>query len=96
MEPDRLKIIEENVVRVEGKVDKVAEAMVILARLEERIVSLFKGMDDHVSGLKALTERIDKVENSIERSSVWAGIGDKLLWIVVTSGAAFFFSVMLK
>ena len=38
--------------RIEGKVDKLADAVIHLARMEERLVSVFKRMDNTEESLK--------------------------------------------
>ena len=38
--------------RIEGKVDKLADAIIQMARMEERLVSVFKRMDNTEATLK--------------------------------------------
>ena len=55
MTDDRLDLIE-------GKVDKLSDAVVEMARMEERLVSVFKRMDNTQATLKILDDRLDDIE----------------------------------
>lgn len=48
--------------RIEEKLDKVGEAVVSLARMEERMITLFKRMDTYDNQQASLGERVTKVE----------------------------------
>ena len=48
--------------RIEGKVDKLADAIIQMARMEERLVSVFKQMDNTEASLKNLDDRIDDIK----------------------------------
>lgn len=48
--------------RIEGKVDKLADAIIEMARTEERLVSVFKRMDNTEASLKNLDDRIDDIK----------------------------------
>ena len=80
---DRLKSIEDKVTKVEQEIDKVGDALVILARLEERIISLFKNLEGHTEAMKGIEKRVQALEAAMQRLSVWGNIGDKTLWIII-------------
>ena len=48
--------------RIEEKVDKLADAMVEMARMEERLITVFKRMDDMGGMLKKMDDRLDEME----------------------------------
>ena len=48
--------------RIEGKVDKLADAIIEMARTEERLVSVFKRMDNTEVSLKNLDDRLDDIK----------------------------------
>jgi hypothetical protein len=69
--------------RIESKLDKLSDAVVSLARMEERMLTLFKRMDKYEATQSALEERVIEVEKvSISRGAVFRII-DKATWIVV-------------
>lgn len=72
--------------RIEEKLDKVSEAIVSLARMEERMITLFKRMDTYDVKQDALEGRVSKIEGS----STWT---DKIVWVIVAGALAAFFTI---
>ena len=72
--------------RIEEKLDKVSEAIVSLARMEERMITLFKRMDSYDIKQDNLEGRVSKIEGS----STWT---DKVVWIIVAGALAAFFTI---
>jgi hypothetical protein len=69
--------------RIEQKLDKLADAVVSLARMEERMITLFKRMDNYENKQLVLEERVTEVENtSTSRGAVFRLV-DKTIWIVI-------------
>lgn len=73
---------EDRLDRMESKIDKMAEAMVTLVRMEERMVTLFKRMDKYDMAHEALDLRVSDVEKVTIQRGVVAQILDKGFWIV--------------
>ena len=65
--------------RIEEKLDKVSEAIVSLARMEERMITLFKRMDNYDDHHRALDGRVTKVEISTA-SGAWV---ERVVWLIV-------------
>ena len=77
--------------RIEGKVDKLADAVIHMARMEERLVSVFKRMDNTEASLKKLDDRLDDIERqSIARGQKIA-FAERIFWMICTAaiGLAF-------
>jgi len=69
--------------RIEQKLDKLSEAVVSLARMEERIITLFNRMDTYDARQLNMEDRMADVEKvTISRGAVFRLV-DKLIWIVV-------------
>jgi hypothetical protein len=80
--------------RIEGKLDKMSEAIVSLARMEERMITLFKRMDKYDEEQTSIERRVATVETAQAThngSSTWV---DKIVMILVAGAltAAFFAS----
>lgn len=74
---------ESRLVRIEQKLDKLSEAVVSLARMEERMITLFKRMDSYEGKQSELEDRVIEIEKvSVSRGAVFRII-DKATWIVV-------------
>jgi hypothetical protein len=79
--------------RIEEKVDKLAEAMVGMVRMEERLVSAFKRMDNIIEYQGKLDARLGEMEKqSIVRGQKIA-FAERFFWMMATGavGLAFVF-----
>lgn len=84
---------DERLSRIEDKLDKLSDAVVSLARMEERMVTLFKRMDNYEEEQKLVWEKIRKLtEVSTARGHALQFI-ERIWWIVLTAavGAAFIY-----
>ena len=86
---------DERLTRIEDKLDKLSHAVVTLARMEERMITVFKRMDNIDDHQKAMWDRIVKLDQ------ITASIGQKLQfferiwWIVFTASIGAFFVYMM-
>lgn len=72
--------------RIEEKLDKVGEAIISLARMEERMITLFKRMDGYDDKQKAIGERVGKLEIS-SATSAWI---ERVIWLIIGAGVVYF------
>jgi len=70
------------------KLDTLSEAVVSLARMEERMITLFKRMDKYDDAQTRVVDRVEKVEKITGQRGVVFHMLDKLLWVVVGAGVA--------
>lgn len=80
---------EDRLGRIEGKLDKLAEAVVSLARMEERMVTLFKRMDNYDSAQKSIDGRLKELEKTTVQRTVWEKTFEKGFWIIFGAGVAY-------
>ena len=79
---------EERLGRIEDKLDKMSEAIVSLARMEERMITLFKRMDTYDTQQTVLEQRVVKVEVAHASSTASAGWSERIVWILVVAAFA--------
>ena len=72
--------------RIEKKLDEMSKAIISLARMEERMVTLFKRMDAYDDQQDKLSERLAKVEKVSGADGVTLRFLERIFWIVVTAG----------
>ena len=72
--------------RIEEKLDKVGEAIISLARMEERMITLFKRMDMYDQQQAALEARVTNVEMK-NASSAWI---ERVIWLAVGAIVVYF------
>ena len=74
--------------RMEKKLDTLSEAVVSLARMEERMITLFKRMDKYDDAQTRVVDRVEKVEKITGQRGVVFHMLDKLFWVAVGAGVA--------
>lgn len=74
---------ESRLIRIEDKVDKLSEAVISLARMEERMITLFNRMDSYESTQTKLQDRVTDVEKVTASRGAIFRLVDKLVWIVI-------------
>ncbi|MEL0101561.1 MAG: hypothetical protein VW862_07675 [Euryarchaeota archaeon] len=55
--------------RIEEKIDKLADAMVSLARTEEKIMSMEKENHNHFERMNRFSEKLDNVERKVNENA---------------------------
>lgn len=80
--------------RIETKLDSVAEALVALARLDEKTITLFRRMDTLDDQQTQQSNRIVTLEGNVGSNGASLRFAERVFWIVVTAGVAFVFAKM--
>ena len=78
--------------RIEKKLDEVGQAIVALARMEERMITLFKRMDKLDHDQSDHFRRLQLVEGRVGTNGQMLRFAERVFWIVVTAGVAFAFN----
>lgn len=78
--------------RIEKKLDEVGQAIVALARMEERMITLFKRMDTLDQEQTQQGRRLQLVESKTGNNGQMLRFAERVFWIVVTAGVAFIFT----
>jgi light-regulated signal transduction histidine kinase (bacteriophytochrome) len=76
---------EKRLERIEQKLDDMSKAIVSLARMEERMVTLFKRMDSYDDAQDKLSDRVAKIEKVSGADGVTLRFLERIFWIVVTA-----------
>ena len=95
MDDQRFDRMEKHIDKLGDKVDDLTKVVTDLARMEERMITLFKRMDRYDAGQAAFDERLSEVEEVTVRRGVvyqaiekgfWLVIGASLAWIAKMAG----------
>jgi uncharacterized membrane protein YdfJ with MMPL/SSD domain len=70
--------------RIEDKVDKMAEAMMDLARAEQKVMQLHEATTILFNKISQIDDRTRIMEKSFADTNTTVGILSKAFWIVVT------------
>jgi vacuolar-type H+-ATPase subunit E/Vma4 len=78
--------MEDRLTRVEKKIDTLQEAIVSLARVEERLVTVFNRQSHIESKVDSMDEKVDRLSESVIKSKS----AERIVWLVVAAaiGAA--------
>lgn len=73
--------------RIEDKLDKLADAMVSMARAEEKIAALSDDHDKMYERINRLSQKIDDIEKVVLENQRSVQFMMKLFWVVVVAAA---------
>ena len=71
--------------RIEEKLDKVGEAIISMARMEEKMITLFNRMDAYDKKQSQVEERLGKTELN-QASNAWI---ERLVWLAIGVGVTY-------
>lgn len=92
-EDQRFERMEKSIDKLGEKVDDLTKVVTVMARIEERMVTLFKRMDLYEVDRAKLATRIDAIEKvTLQRGVVYQAL-DKGVWLLI--GAAIAYGVKL-
>jgi len=80
---------EERLTRIENKIDDLSKAVVSLARMEERMVTLFNRMDNYDTNQQKVIERVTELEKKLATKVNTVRLGEKLFWLLVGGFVSF-------
>ena len=68
---------------IENKLDKLAEAMVAMARAEEKLVGLKEDHDRTYERLNRFSQKLDEIESKVDDNARVVHVKNKLFWIAI-------------
>lgn len=79
--------MEDRLTRVEAKIDSLQEAIVSLARVEERLVTVFNRQSSIEDKVTALDDKVDRLSESVIKTRST----ERFVWVIIAAsiGAAF-------
>ena len=85
----RFDRIEKSIDKFGDKLDELTKVVTDLARIEERMITLFKRMDQYDRKHDSLDGRLTSVEEDTTQRGVIDRVMDKALWLILGAGLAF-------
>lgn len=77
--------------RIESKLDEVGTAIIAMARIEEKMITLFKRMDHYDVTQSDATDRLTKMEMRVGSNGQMLRFAERVFWIVVSAGIGYLF-----
>jgi len=87
-----MAVVPENEIRlqrIEEKLDKLNDTIAEFARIEERMLSVFKRLDRHEKRLDDQEDDIRNLSNDVLLNTKTSNNIERMFWIFVTAGASF-------
>ena len=72
--------------KIEQKIDRLADAVVSIARIEESVATVLKQNDRFFIRMDKMEERVDAVENKSSLNTRSFSFLERFLWVCVSSG----------
>jgi hypothetical protein len=75
--------------RIEEKLDRLADAMISIARAEEKLVNMEEKSNTQFERMNRFSEKLDRIEMQVNDNAGTVNMINKLFWvaIVAVSGA---------
>ena len=83
----------ERLQRIEDKVDDMGQAILALARMEEKVITIFKRLDNMEASFKKFDERMDEAEKQAIARGQKIAFAERFFWMICTGavGLAFIY-----
>jgi vacuolar-type H+-ATPase subunit E/Vma4 len=76
---------------MEDKLDKLSEAVIPMARMEKRLVSVDKRMDEVDDVFKKFDDRIDDIERQAVARGQKIAVAERFFWMILTGAVGLCF-----
>ena len=74
--------------RIEQKIDKLADAMISLARAEEKIVALQVDHDNMRDRMNKLSVKLDEIQQSVDKNAHTVSIINKVVYAAMVAAVS--------
>jgi len=79
--------------RIEEKIDKLSEAMISLARAEEKLIAIEKSNQSHYDRMNKFSMKLDNIEKRTDDNARTVSIINKVVYILTIAAATTLFKV---
>ena len=77
--------------RIEAKLDKLADAVISLARMEERMATLFNRMSKYDDKQDELEDRVDEISVKVSTNGTTLRFAERIFWISASAAVSYLF-----
>jgi len=79
--------------RIEEKIDKLSEAMISLARAEEKLIAIERSNQSHYDRMNKFSQKLDNIEKRTDDNARTVSIINKVVYILTVAAATTLFKV---
>ena len=88
---EALIISADRLTRMEDKIDKLSEAVLAIARMEERMLTEFKRLENVDGSIKKMDDRIDEMEKQVIARGQTIAFAERIFWMICTGAVGLAF-----
>ena len=81
----KISAVDNRLDRIEEKIDKLVEAIISIARAEEKIITLSSFSKQQAKQIQDLINRIEELEVSVAKNSNTVRLVNRTFWLVTSS-----------
>ena len=70
--------------RIETKIDKLSDAMISLARAEEKLIAIEKNNHSNYDRMNKFSMKLDDIERKVNENAHTVGIINKIAWVTTS------------
>ena len=82
---------DEQLSRMETKIDKLSEAVIAMARMEERMITVFKRLDMIDDAWKKYDNHMDEIEKQGLTRGQKIAFAERIFWMILTGAVGLCF-----
>jgi tetrahydromethanopterin S-methyltransferase subunit G len=82
--------------RVEEKLDKLSDAMISLARTEEKILAMEKNYRNHYDRMNRFSEKLDRIEKKVDDNERVVRVIGRVFWVILTAVVGITITIFTK
>ena len=79
--------------RIEKKLDEMGQAIISIARMEEKMLTVFKRIEDHATRITRVEDDVSDIEKKMGVNGQTLRFAERVFWIVVAAGITYAFKV---
>jgi len=73
--------------RIETKIDKLTDAVILMAKMEQKIDNYEKYRDESWARMNRFSEKLDAIEKKVDGNHRTGSTINKLFWVVIIAAA---------
>jgi len=83
--------MEDRLNRMEDKIDRLSEAVIAMAKMEERMITVFKRMESFDHSYKKFDDRLDDIEKQGIARGQKIAFAERFFWMICTGAVGLAF-----
>ena len=82
---------DDRLTRMEDKLDKLSEAVLAIARMEEQMLTVSKRLENVDTSIKKMDDRIDDMEKQAITKGQKIAFAERIFWMILTGAVGLCF-----